>query len=423
MCLPDLRASLVVSVSAALAAAVLAAPAAAAAPAAPAGFSPVLLAGPGLATSAVDISPTGVIVGTSGSAEQYPTQPSPDARPVRWLPRADGGHRRQLLPLPDGATGADVAGVTNGGAVGGTLFLAGEFYSTRAARWPASGRAPSLLAGDVGSRVSAVGPAQVLVDIPPTSGFGGDLELVRADGSRVDIDAVVGPQPIAREAYGKAVGGRDAAVFSLLGGAGQGSTLTHFVYAGGAVTPLPVQSGFLFGQACLTRQLPDGTVAYEGPSPAQQRSFAGIHRGGVPGTETDLPTPEGAIAQLPCYSGDVATDAIHSDGTVVGSLYYAGFGEVGAMWQDGVLTQIPTLPGEWGVQAVAVASGGRAVIVATVADGSRQPFLWRDGVRQSLTLPAGWTLRDVVEMTDAGVVLANVTKPDGSVRPVVWRTA
>jgi hypothetical protein len=415
---PDLRAPAVGFVTAALTV-VLAAPVAAA----PAGFSPVLLSGPGLATSAVDISPAGVVVGTSGSAEQYPTEPARDARPVRWLPRADGGLRRQVLPLGDGANGADVAGVTNAGVVGGTLFVDGEFYADRAARWPASGRAPSLLAGDVGSRVSAVGPAQLLVDIPPTSGFGGDLELVRADGSRVDIDAVVGPQPIAREVYGKAVGGRDAAVFSLLGGAGQGSTLTHVVYAGGAVTPLPVQSGFLFGQACLTRQLPDGTVAYEGPSPAQQRSFAGIHRGGVPGTETDLPTPDGASAQLPCYSGDVATDAIHPDGTVVGSLYYTGFGSVGAMWRDGVLTQIPTLPGEWGVEAVAVASGGRAVVVATVADGSRRPFLWRDGVRRPLTLPEGWTLRDVVEMTDAGVVLANVTKPDGSVRPVVWRTA
>src|SRR5689334_2083056 len=92
---------------------------------------PVLLDGPGPSTQAVDITPLGVVVGTSGSVTSYPGDTADDARPYRWTPRLDGTFGTQALALPDGATHGVVAGVSDLGAAGGTVPTAGVATATR----------------------------------------------------------------------------------------------------------------------------------------------------------------------------------------------------------------------------------------------------------------------------------------------------
>jgi hypothetical protein len=402
---PDPRVPIILACLAA--ATVLTAPSAAAATP----VAPQVLAGPGLATSAVDISPLGVVVGMSGPAEPFPGDPAQEARPFRWIPRLDGTYRRQALPVPADATAAGVAGVTNAGAAGGYVATPA---GTTATRWPVLGGPPQSIATSP-SKVSAVGPAQMLVEVPPPgSGFGGGLELVRADGTRADVDAVFPNPEFARGFFGASVGGRDAVSFGVFGGAGQGSFVEPWVWVAGAGTPLPVRSTFFFGSACTSEILADGTQAYSGLIFEERRFVVGIHRGGVPGTEVELPVPEGLFGRLTCDDG---TDALHPDGTVVGAV-----GTDAAVWRGEVLTRIAPEAGETSVRAAAVASRGRVVIVAGAADGTEQPYLWRDGQRRALQLPAGTSLRDVVEFTDTGLVLANVAGADGAVQTVVWRT-
>lgn len=376
---------------------------------------PILLTGPGLATSAVDISPLGVVVANSGPAEAFPGEPAQEARPYRWTPRTDGTWARRALPLPADTTAAQVDGVTNAGAAGGAIYTAAGRTATR---WPVSG-APQSIGGPT-TQVTAVGPAQMLVETPPPGSFGGNLELVRGDGSRVDIDAVVPDQQLVRGFFGSSVGGRDAAAFGVFGGAGMGSFVQPWIWVAGAGKALPVQSTFFFGNACVGRIFPDGTQAYSGLGVVgeERRFLVGIHVGGVPGTEVELPVPEGEMGRLTC---DYGTDAMASDGTVVGEVGTAGSTRA-AVWRDGALTLIAPEGDETEVESAAVATRGRVVIVATAADGTRQPYLWKDGVRRTLRLPAGLTLRDVVEFTDSGLVLANLAGADGAVKPVLWRT-
>jgi hypothetical protein len=375
---------------------------------------PTLLEGPGLATAAVDVSPLGVVVGMSGAAEQFPGEPALDARPYRWTPRLDGSFRAQALPVPADASVTRVAGVTLAGAAGGGVTTPA---GTTATRWPLLGGTPETI-GTSPSEVTAVGPAQMLVESPPISSFGGSLELVRADGSRADVDAVVPNHEIVRGFFGRSVGGANAVSFNVFGGAGMGSFVQPWVWLAGAGKALPVQSTFFFGNACVSDILPDGTIAYDGLKyDAEQQQYAyvvGIHRDGVPGTEVDLPVPEGVIGKLTCAFG---TDAIAADGTVVGSVESDA-----AVWRDGALTRIAPRAGETSLRSAAVASGGRVVVVATTADGTLQPYLWRDGVRRTLRLPAGTSLRDVVKFTDTGLVVGNVTGADGAVQAVLWRT-
>jgi len=410
MRIPDAR--LPLTLAALTAATLLGAPPAAAADP----VAPVLLSGPGLVTGAVDVSPLGVVVGMSGPAEPFPGEPAQAARPYRWLPGPDGTFLAQALTVPADATVAVVDGVTNAGAAGGFV---GTAAGNTATRWPVTGGAPKSIAATP-STVAAVGPAQLLVETPPPPDeFGGALELVRADGTRADVDAVVPNPEIVRAFVGGTVGGPDAVSFGVFAGAGWGSTIQPWKWVAGAGEPLPVRSVALIGSACVSPIQRDGTIAYSGMIVEERRYVVGISRGGVPGTVSELPVPEGLTGDLNCGANQVTwPDALHADGTVVG---YLSNGEA-AIWRDGVLTRVAPEGGETAVRAAAVGSRGRVVLVATATDGTQQPYLLRDGVRQPLQLPAGWALRDVVELTDTGIVLGNVSGADGAVRPVVWRT-
>lgn len=129
-------------------------------------------------------------------------------------------------------------------------------------------------------------------------------------------------------------------------------------------------AGFLVGPNCVSPMLADGSVAYSGPGR----------------------TPAGTFALLV---------GIHGGGYVLPGLR----------------------AGEASSSAVAVATGGRAVLAVTGIDGAVRLHAWAAGGRTPLTVPAGWRVSRVVELGDDGVVLANLTSADGTTtRPAVWHT-
>src|SRR5689334_2888261 len=112
--------------------------------AAPAGVAGTLLPVPAGAsqTRAVDVNPLGVVAGVSGGAAQ------------RWATTPRTGWVRQQLATPAGATGVEVAGLTDIAELGGTAQYPD---GRRAVRWSVTGTSSTVI-GDPGSEVDAVGP-------------------------------------------------------------------------------------------------------------------------------------------------------------------------------------------------------------------------------------------------------------------------
>ncbi|ADP78531.1 hypothetical protein [Pseudofrankia inefficax] len=400
-----------------LAAAVLTASPATAAPASPQAIPPILLAGDQSQTGAVDISPTGVVVGTTQAPPpaNIPGGTSPST-PLRWLPTPTG-YVKQTLSLPAGATSATVTGVTDLGEAGGTLTTAA---GQQPVRWSVSGLQTTALGPPGSSTTTAVGPGHWAVETGDT--ISGTATLFARDGSTT---ALAGTPELAgaRIVTAVSIGGPGTVLLGAISGVGMGTTGRAVVWRSGSTVSLPVISAFSIGSACLSAIQPDGSVAYSGvvinPAPAQ---VIGVHRGGVPGTEVALPTG-GRTATLGCSPAGGPVDALASDGSVVGQLLAApGQPAEAALWRDGALVPLGVAAGETATTAAAVASGGRVILVATTTAGVQQPYLWTNGVRVPLTLPAGWTLRTIVKFTDAGAVLGAVQNAAGDIRPVVWRT-
>jgi hypothetical protein len=395
-----------------------------AAPADRPALAPVPLPGPSAVTQAVDISPAGVVVGTSQAlpATGGGMQPPPPASGLRWLPRR-GGYVEQPLAVPAGTTSVSVAGVTDLGEAGGTLSTPA---GPEAVRWSVSGLRTISLGSAAGgpttpntiTTTSAVGPGQWAVSTGDS--ISGSTALVARDGTRTELSGTPDLDG-ARILAAYSIGGPSTALVGTISGVGYGSTGHTVVWRAGATVTLPVVSSFALGNTCASEIQPDGSVAYSGPvgSTSQGPTFGiGLHRGGVPGAEVPLPTG-GRTATVGCPS----TDTLAADGSVVGQLLPAGSqpGEA-ALWRGTTLVPLGVRAGELSTTAAAVATRGRVVLVATTSTGADVPYLWSGGIRTPLALPAGWTLRNVVEMTDAGVVLANVRDAAGDVRPVVWFT-
>jgi hypothetical protein len=380
--------------------------------------APVLLQVDRPRVRAVDVSPLGVVVATSSPARaDIPVGGEVDGSvPQRWIPLPRGGYATQKLPLPQGSSGAVVAGVGDLGEVGATVGF-GTPESAHAYRWGVAGLRSTDLTPGVPSSASAVGPGgQVMVDTGDPV-FGGTTSIARRDGSLRPVTSLPG-----RSAGGRSVAGNDLALAGVIDGVGQGTTVTPWLWQAGASVALPVVSSFFFGPACASELTRDGAVAYSGLRRSPIGFVVGIHRGGVPGTETLLPVPEGRTGSLGCPE---ARDVLATDGTVAGVLQPSGTepGEA-VIWHDDQLVRIGVRAGEASTAAVAVATGGRAVIIAAApGTGVLTPYLWKAGVRTPLTVPSGWRLDDVVELTEGGDVVANVVAPDGvTTRPVVWRT-
>jgi len=385
----------------------------------------ILLPATGPRVVANDLSPLGVVAATSGPAvpDGGVADPLHDGTvPVRLVPLPGSRYLAQPLPLPAGGTGATIAGISDAGEVAGTVGF-GTDGVRRPFRWSVTGlRSTALGDGSVDRTASAVSPAgQVTIDTANQVTFGGSVDIVQRDGVLTPVTGFTG----ARGVVGSSVAGPDQALVSVIAGIGQGTTVQPVVWRAGVQQPLPVFASFFFGPACASTMLADGSVAYSGLGRNPDGTFgefAAIHRGGVPGTETDLPLPAGRLAALGCSLG---RDVLAADGTAAGQLRTDASHAVSEaiVWHGGGFTLPGLRAGEASSVAGAVAGGGRAVLAVTLADGSVRLYLWRDGVRTPLAIPAGWRLSNVVETNDRGDVLANLVAADGVTRrPAVWRT-
>ena len=409
------RIALITAFSAALAP--VGAPAAAAV-AAPAALTATLLPSAQPTTWAVDVTELGVVVGTAGPPEG--TNPITNGTtPQRWVPVPTRGWVRQQLTLPAGATGVGLAGVNELGEAAGDVGV-GEATS-QPVRWSISGTRTTPL-GPPGASAAASGLNRWIVAAGDGT-FGGST-LVARDGTRTELTGT--PELEGTTAVrGNSVGVDGTLLLTAVRGIGRASIGRPVIWKDGATVELPVFSSYFTGGACTSRVQPDGAVAYSGFVWGEQRYEIGIHRGGVPGTNTPLPVAAGRGTTLNCATGDVMA----IDGTVLGELEPPpGEGvPVGAtqavIWRpDGTLVPIPVEADEIGTAAIAVASGGRALIQAYPRDAAPEYFVWKAGVRRQLTIPAGWSLDRFVELTETGVVVANLRNADGRVRPAVWRT-
>lgn len=392
--------------------------------------SPVLLAGDHEVTVAVDISPVGVVVGTS-NASPPPDIPGGQGEGSGWRWIVGPGGRQlgaQKLVVPGGTTRVEIAGVTDLGEAGGVVVGAGV-TQRQAVRWSVAGTQtiPLTTGPDPEVTTSAVGPGQWAVY---TGGsISGTSAIVARDGARTELRGTADLDS-ARIVGVSSIGGPGTAVLGAVTGVGRGTTSRPVIWRDGATLTLPTRAMIDLPQpSCVSAILADGTVAYSGivsyqPDIGFTRALS-VHRGGIPGTEVALPTA-GRIGSLGCSS----PDTLSSDGWVAGSLLadsVAGRPATAALWHapsggTPTLTTIGVGPGETATTAVAVATRGRVVVVATTSDGTRLPYLWSNGARTPLPLPVGWALRTVVELTDNGLVLANVQNAAGAVRPVVWPT-
>lgn len=373
---------------------------------------PILLPATQPYVGARDIAPGGAIVGTAGPSDPQ-TGPTGSTAQLWLNPR--GVYVAQTLPVPEGATGATVAGVTDRAEAGGTV----EFGTTsRAVRWSSDARVQPTLIGGNASRTSAVGPGEWLVDTALGRGF---VEIVTRDGTRTNLD--LSPNYI-HGVGGLSAGGPTTALAWGSGGAGAGRSVQGVIWQDGATFGLPVLRTFSTGPvSCHSEIRPDGTVAFSGPGTQAPDGFgAGIRRGGVAGTTVWL-RAGGLMGQLGCQNGDLTSDTLSADGWVAGSVGSREVAPTAALWRpNGSLVRLGKAADETSSFAVAVARGGRAVIRGYLQDGGSRLYLWQRGTRTPLPIPAGWTLSEVVEMTDRGIVLANLTNADGQRRPVVWFT-
>jgi hypothetical protein len=373
---------------------------------------------------AVDLSPLGAVAGTAGPAAPPTGAVSPTVDgsvPQRWLPLPDGSFESQELPLPEGATGAEVTGLSDAGELAATVGFAG--HERDPYLWSASGLT-SARAGDAAAHTAAaVGPGgEVMTNAGDAGGPGGAsvVRVVAPGGTSTQVTGIAGVRGIA----GAGVAGPALGLVNGVAGVGMGTTSTPYVWQAGAHVKLPVFASVLAGPICVSPMLPDGSVAYSGPGRRPSGAFAllaGVHEGGVPGTERSLPLPEGRQAGLGCTGG---RDVLAADGTAGGRLRAAGGRPAEAIVWTGEGYTLPGIrPGETATNAVAVASGGRAVLAATQADGSVRLYRWQYGVRTPLTVPDGWRVSTVVELSETGDVLANLVAGDGvTLRPAVWRT-
>ncbi|MCL9795418.1 hypothetical protein [Frankia sp. AgKG'84/4] len=396
-------------------------------------MQPLLLTGDDEITQATDVSPAGAVVGTSAP---FPppviTSPLRPRSGWRWLVSPVAGPAlAQRLTVPTGTVGVEVNGVTDLGEAGGVV-IGPATYDRQPVRWSAAGTrttalTPPSTGNDVISQVTAVGPAQWAVY---TGGsISGTSVIVGRNGTRTEPGGAPDFHD-ARIITVTSIAGPRTALLGTTTGVGRGSQGHSVIWQDGATYKLPT-----FGQLdvpqspCVSAIQPDGTVAYSGiTNYSQDTGFTRVMalRRGVAGADIALPTA-GRVGSLGCAT----LDTLSADGWVAGYLFDASATpapEVAALWHvtNGAaptLTTIPVRAGETGVRAVALASRGRAVVVARAADGASTPWLWSNGARTPLALPAGWALRDVVEMTDTGLVLANVRNSEGAVRPVLWRTA
>jgi hypothetical protein len=391
---------------------------AATAPGVQAALLPVPSAGAGttLSTSVVAVTPLGAMAGTTSVQRTLPdgsTEGNSTAQ--RWLPAGPRTWARQQLPQPAGTTYATAAGLTDLAEVGGSWVTDGAQGDDTAVRWPVSGGAGTVI-GDVDSRVTAVGPNGpwgVQTDVPGFRTIAATAELVARDGTRTAINTG------SRLSTITSIADQHSALLNLVDGVGFGSTSTPAVWRDGQLARLPVFTGPLAPPDCVSKILPDGTVAYSGIAHVggSYQQVAQVHRGGVPGREVPLDL-RGGTGSVACGG----PDTVASDGSVGGTLALPGqAGSRATIWHGTTPAQLPLLPGETSSAVAALQSATFAVVRGQLANGGEDLWVWRGGAVIPLTIPADYTAGNVVALTARGLAVANLRDTAGLSRPAAWQ--
>ncbi len=378
------------------------------APAVQAVLLPVPAAGAGTAssTTVVAVTPLGATAGTTsiqGGAA--------DSTAQRWLPIGPGRWIRQQLPQPAGTTHATAAGLTDLAEVGGSWVTDAQ-GDDAAVRWPVTGGAGTVIGG--ASRVTAVGPDGTWgVQTDGVPSISATAELVARDGTRTPISTGA---RLSTVAY---IADRHTALIALEDGVGFGTTITPAVWRDGQLQRLPVFDTPLTLRDCVSKILPDGTVAYTGIAHVGNGfpKVVQVHRGGVPGSEVPLDL-EGGTGNVACGG----PDTVAADGSVGGNLTLPGqTGARATIWRGTAPTQLPLQAGETSSDVAALWSGSFAVVRGQLAGGGEDLWAWRDGTVIPLTIPAGYTLGDIVGLTGLGLVVGNLHDAAGHSRPAAWQ--
>jgi hypothetical protein len=370
---------------------------------------PVPAAGAGgvSSTTVVAVTPLGAMAGTTsvqGSTVQ-------DSMAQRWLPIGPGRWIRQQLPQPAGTSHATAAGLTDLAEVGGSWVTDAQ-GDDAAVRWPATGGTGTVIGG--ASRVTAVGPDGtwgVETDSVPT--IAATAELVARDGTRTPIST---GSRLSTVAF---IADQHTALIALEDGVGFGTTITPAVWRDGQLQRLPVFVTPLTSRDCVSKILPDGTVAYSGLARIASglAKVVQVHRGGVPGSEVPLDL-EGGTGNVACGG----PDTVAADGSVGGNLTLPGqAGARATIWRGTTPTQLPLQEGETSSDVAALRSETFAVVRGQLAGGGEDLWAWRNGAIIPLTIPAGYTLGDIVGLTGLGLVVGNLQDAAGHSRPAAWQ--
>ena len=114
--------------------------------------------------------------------------------------------------------------------------------------------------------------------------------------------------------------------------------------------------------------------------------------------------------------GSCTADAINNRGQVVGSCDGTPF-----LWEDGVLTRLPTLPGGDFAGAEGINGFGIAVGASqTVADAFHAVFWWREAVFELAQLP-GSTVSLATAINNWGQIVGQARDASGGFHAVLWQ--
>lgn len=149
------------------------------------------------------------------------------------------------------------------------------------------------------------------------------------------------------------------------------------------------------------------------PSTAEAINDAGQ----IAGQELDRPVvwQNGQKTQL---EGPGAGYAINSSGQVVGVTYLPDRNHA-ALWRDGILTDLGTLPGHWGSHAYGINDHGDVVGHSYPATVPGHAFLWRDGVMVDLGTLPGHTVSTAYAINNQGDIVG-YSGVNGPTEAVLW---
>lgn len=137
------------------------------------------------------------------------------------------------------------------------------------------------------------------------------------------------------------------------------------------------------------------------------------------------PSPGGSgitIVDLGTLGGSSSTaHGINDQKQIVGFSTTIGGAGRGFLWDDGVLTNLGTLPGMTHSSAYAINEAGQIVGSSSAGAGTARAFLWSAGAMQELLPPLGYCCSEAFAINDDGLVAGSVSVTFGSPHAAIWR--